>query len=182
MGDNYTTNWNDIDWERADWENFARHLSHRVELELTAPGRKGKGIPWTEFYKRVGKSGTYITKVRRGKVKRLKETTARLIEQAAQWEPGSIASTLMGGKPIPTEKAKLAPAASAESSTVSVSADSGASGQSPPTTESEFERFRRWSGFVGEVFTPAAFMQLQQDLATVYREGYQQALQDRGNR
>ncbi len=173
MGDNYT-DWNDIDWDNADWKALRRHLDHRVEVEL--------GIPWSEYEARADLSGTYIRRVRNGNVPRLKETTAAKIERAAQWERGSIASILMGGKPTPTEKKKLAPKDVEPPTVVPVSVEGETGGQSPPAAESEFERFRRWSSFVGQVFTPGAFMQLQQDFATVYREGYQAALQGKGNR
>lgn len=184
MGDNYTPDWNDIDWNRANWQNLKRHLDHRVELELTAPGRPGKGIPWKEFHARAGITGTYINRIRRGNVDRLKETTAAKIEKAAQWAPGSIASVLMGGKPTPIEQQELAPRVAPQSAQAGspVSVEGGPGGQSPPTAESEYARFHRWSSFVGNTFTPQAFMQLQQDLATVYREGYQAALQDRGGK
>lgn len=166
MGDNIR--WSDIDWHQVHWGALGRYLDHRVEVELE--------IPWAQFHERAGISGTYVRKVRKGGVPRLRETTAAKIERAAQWEHGSIAAVLTGGKPTPTEKAKLTPQPS--ETAVSVSVDSGAGGQSPPSaSESEFERFRRWSSFVGETFTPGAFMQLQQDLARVYQEGYRQALQ-----
>lgn len=172
MGDN-NIRWGDIDWQRVDWEALGRHLDHRVEVELA--------IPWAQFHERAGISGTYIRRVRRGTTPRLKETTAAKIERAAQWERGSIAATLTGGRPTPTEAAKLTPTQPTQPAEPvgAGSVSSGVGGQSPPpASESEFERFRRWSTFVGETFTPAAFMQLQRDFSSVYRDGYQQARQD----
>lgn len=177
MGDDTVTNWHEIDWDAVDWRHLGEHLERRVEDQLR--------IPWAEFERRSGLSGTALRNIRQGKKRRMYKKTADSIEHAAQWSPGSFVRTLLGGDPTPEEEEGFAdrgrsggPGASSLRS-VGVT-DSAQPPRSRSSADAELERFRRWTHHVDSVFTPAAFLRMQEDFVEIYREGYEKGVSDAG--
>lgn len=180
MGDDTVTNWREIDWDAVDWRHLGEHLERRVEDQLR--------IPWAEFERRSGLSGTALRNVRQGRKRRMYKKTADSIEFAAQWRPGSFVRTLLGGEPTPEEEGEehvekegaRSGGSVGASSLRSVGADDSAQPPRSSSPDADLERFRRWTHYVGSTFTPAAFLRMQEDFAEIYREGYEKGAHDAG--
>ena len=95
----------------SSWENLASAVaSRRAELGLTQVDVAERGEVSVDMIRN-------IEHVRRTP-KRVKPATARALEYALQWEPGSVETALAGGDPVPaSDRARLSPRTAASAAT-----------------------------------------------------------------
>lgn len=68
-------------------------MTRRLELDLNQLEAGAAGGP----------SNTTLTAIENGRITDLSRTTARKLDKALQWEPGSAKRTWLGGDPAPLE-------------------------------------------------------------------------------
>lgn len=71
----------------------------QVELDLT----------WEEIARRAGMTATNLRRIRHNE-SALPRRTARKIERALEWQPGSVEGVLAGKEPVPTPEPEPEPA------------------------------------------------------------------------
>src|SRR4051812_38664070 len=86
-------------WRNMSWDQLAEAVrARRTELGLKQVDVATAGHVSVDVIRNI--------EHRRRTPKRVNPRTARAIEDALDWEPGSIEDTLAGGKPTPVSKAR----------------------------------------------------------------------------
>ena len=76
-------------------------MRHYERLDAAISQRRlERGLSWGELAAQLGVSESALRNIRRGR-NEPSELTARRIEDALRWEPGSVGAVLNGGDPTP---------------------------------------------------------------------------------